>query len=168
MISGLGLGMLAKLGEGSEATRSKVRQLNEGFERFRQIPRDLADIAIAVAVLALETKDEELMLLAGEVDSYAVEDGFARFDREFNGTLVDGALVDVDQRLRTTLLRNHSHEKVEVIANRSLRVSIASRLSRIMLAEPSGYPRVSACDVVFQENFRLANDFCWQAVRELQ
>ena len=143
----------------------KIEELAATERRFAALAPELKKIAVDTALEVLGIADEDLALKAGEVDFLAVNDPFARFDRDLNGSVLKG---HTDLREELLGQEKPNFEKINKYTNRRVREEIASRLSRIRLAHALGYTPGNAVQITDRDDFRTGEDLCTQAVRELQ
>ncbi len=142
------------------------RQINEFAARSEYhsgIPRNLKKIAIDTAIETIMLDETALLLKAGELDSLAIENSFARAENE-----ASGGILAQDRTLRSELakLGGRSFEDNQRIANDRLRLAIVSRQSRTRLAEELGYQPGQRIKIVTREDFNAANNLAWQATNE--
>ncbi len=169
--------MIETISNNEEDILSRVQGFSARTERFDDLPPDLKKIAINNAVYALSIPDSDLLISAAEIDMHAIDNPFARYDKE-----VSGSLLDNHHKLRLRLLdTGRSYDVVEQISLRYLRISIASRRVREELVQALGHKPGSVAEELAEalggyryepgskrDYFQRANDLTWQAVREFQ
>ena len=143
--------------------KTKIDEFASSKDRFNSnLPPNIRMTAIDIALAVLTAPENEVFELAAELDFWAVMDGFARYEQEVNGKLLQN-----HQNLRIELLRRYPFDEVQRITNKSLRQAVASRWSRIQLARDLGYRAGRVKEITLRSDFQAGNDLCWQAVLEL-
>jgi len=146
----------------ADRLKAAVEMFAQSNDYFRRLPRNLKDVAMGVAVETLQLPAKDLLLRAGELD--ALDGAMARFDREKSGGLIADHKELRKHLVEFDLDKMMEAQRMDALSLAQLRQGIASRQARIDLAREIGGP---APQVVLREDFKLANDLAWQAVREL-